>query len=119
MEDCFFDAAIFTNLTQDHLDYHKTMENYLAAKKRLFTRCGTAVVNQDDPWTDRLLEGTDCRRVTYSLGDDRADYTARNIKHRPDGVDFEIVGIGAIGHVRLGIPGTFSVYNAMGAAACA
>ena len=48
----------------------------------------------------------------------RADYTARNIKHRPDGVDFEIVGIGAIGHVRLGIPGTFSVYNAMGAAAC-
>lgn len=119
VEDCFFDAAIFTNLTQDHLDYHKTMENYLAAKKRLFTRCGTAVVNQDDPWTDRLLEGTDCRRVTYSLGDDRADYTARNIKHRPDGMDFEIVGIGAIGHVRLGIPGTFSVYNAMGAAACA
>ncbi len=57
--------------------------------------------------------------MTYSLGDDRADYTARNMRHRPDGVDFEIVGTGAIGHVRLGIPGTFSVYNAMAAASCA
>ncbi len=51
VEGCFFDAAIFTNLTQDHLDYHKTMDNYLEAKKRLFTRCAAAVINQDDPWT--------------------------------------------------------------------
>ena len=119
VEGCFFDAAIFTNLTQDHLDYHKTMDNYLAAKKRLFTRCAAAVINQDDPWTPRLTEGLTCRQVTYSLGDDRANYTARNMRHRPDGVDFEIVGTGAIGHVRLGIPGTFSVYNAMAAASCA
>lgn len=119
VEGCVFDVAVFTNLTQDHLDYHKTMENYLAAKKRLFTLCRTGVVNMDDPWSDRLTEGLDCRLVTYSAGNDEADYTARNIRGRSDGVDFELVGTGVIGRVRLGIPGEFSVYNALAAASCA
>lgn len=116
---CTFDAAVFTNLTQDHLDYHKTMENYLAAKKKLFTMCRKAVVNQDDPWTKKLVEGLKCPVITYSAYQDSADYTAKNIRPRPDGVDFELVGTGAIGRVRLPIPGMFSVYNAMAAAACA
>ena len=119
VEGCVYDAAVFTNLTQDHLDYHKTMENYLEAKKRLFRQCRTAVINLDDEWSPRLREGLDCRVVTYSAGRDEADYTARNIRQRPDGVDFELVGTGVIGRVRLGIPGEFSVYNAMAAASCA
>lgn len=119
VEGCAFDVAVFTNLTQDHLDYHKTMENYLAAKRRLFTLCRTGVVNMDDPWSGKLTEGLDCRLVTYSSGNDEADYTARNIRGRADGVDFELVGTGVIGRVRLGIPGDFSVYNALAAASCA
>ncbi len=119
VEGCSFDAAIFTNLTQDHLDYHGTMENYLAAKKRLFSLCRTAILNQDDAWFDQMREGLACDMVTFSAGNDAADYTARNIRHRPDGVDFELVGTGVIGRVRLAVPGRFSVYNALGAAACA
>ena len=119
VEGCTFDAGIFTNLTQDHLDYHGTMENYLAAKKRLFSLCKTAILNQDDAWYGPMREGLECKTVTFSAGNDAADYTARNIRQRPDGVDFELVGTGVIGRVRLAVPGRFSVYNALGAAACA
>ena len=119
VEGCWFDAAVFTNLTQDHLDYHGTMENYLAAKKRLFSLCRHGIINFDDPWAGRLMEGLACPVDTYSAKDDSADYTAKEIRPRPDGVDFELVGTGVIGRVRLGIPGEFSVYNALAAAACA
>lgn len=119
VEGCTFDVGVFTNLTQDHLDYHKTMENYLAAKKRLFSLCRHGIINADDPWADRVTEGLPCPFDTYSVKDDAADYTAREIRQRPDGVEFQLVGIGVIGRVKLGIPGLFSVYNAMAAAVCA
>ena len=48
---------LFTNLTQDHLDYHKTMENYLAAKKKLFKMCKTAIINKDDSYADEIMKG--------------------------------------------------------------
>lgn len=115
---CTFDAAVFTNLTQDHLDYHGTMENYLGAKKKLFSLCRYAVVNADDPWAEKLTEGLTCPVVTYSAHLDQATYTAKNIRPRPDGVDFELVGTAQIGRIRLAIPGLFSVYNALAAAAC-
>ena len=99
VEGCRYDAAVFTNLTQDHLDYHKTMENYLAAKKRLFRQCDNAVVNIDDPWTKKLCEGLTCPITGFSVGNDTADYTARNIRQRPDGVDFELVATGLIRRV--------------------
>ena len=114
-----FDAAVFTNLTQDHLDYHKTMENYMAAKKRLFLQSDCGIFNRDDPWSEAMTAGLTIPTVTYSLGDDRADYTARNVRQRADGVDFELLATGAIGRVRFSIPGLFSVYNAMSVAACA
>ncbi len=118
VDGCRFDAGIFTNLTQDHLDYHGTMENYCEAKKRLFTMCDKGVLNLDDPAQDKMrVEG--CAYTTYSVGQDNADFTARNIRKRPDGVDFELVGFGEINRVRLPIPGDFSVYNAMAAATCA
>lgn len=116
---CTFDAAVFTNLTQDHLDYHGTMENYLAAKKRLFTICRHAVVNSDDSWAHALCEGLTCPIVRYSLRDDSATFTAKNICHKPDGVRFELVADTQINRIHLHIPGRFSVYNGMAAAACA
>lgn len=118
VEGCTFDAGIFTNLTQDHLDYHGTMEQYAAAKQRLFSLCKTAILNKDDAWHTMMSESAAGPIVTFSERDDAADYVARNIRQRPDGVDFELVSLGQIGRVRLATPGLFSVYNALGAAAC-
>ncbi len=119
VETIAFDRGIFTNLTQDHLDYHRTMENYCAAKKKLFENSKLSILNLDDAWEPRIAEGLSCPIVTYSVGNDRADYAAHNVREKPDGVDFELVGTGQIGRVKLSIPGLFSVYNALGAAACA
>ncbi len=113
-----FAACIFTNLTQDHLDYHLTMENYLSVKKQLFSRCDRAVINVDDPYAGEIMEGCECAVVTYSIHTDESDYVAKNLRKRSDGVDFEMVGEGVIGRVRLPIPGEFSVYNAMAAGSC-
>ena len=76
-----FEVGVFTNLTQDHLDYHKTFENYFAAKKSLFSQVKHMVVNLDDSYGRRLLdEVRGPERITFSAGDDAADYTARNIR---------------------------------------
>lgn len=113
-----FACCVFTNLTQDHLDYHKTMDNYLAAKKRIFGRCDRAVVNADDPYAAAIIEACECPVVTYAVETNESSYTGKNLRHRADGVDFEMVGDGVIGRVKLNIPGVFSVYNAMAAGSC-
>ena len=120
VEGCTFDAGIFTNLTQDHLDYHGTMENYLAAKKRLFSLCKTAILNQDDAWYGPMREGLECKTVTFSAGERRGrlhgpQYPAEAGR----GWISNWSARGVIGRVRLAVPGRFSVYNALGAAACA
>ncbi len=116
---CRFAAGVFTNLTQDHLDYHGTMEQYAAAKKRLFAISDTAILNVDDPWYRTMSDALPCPAVTYSAASADADYTAHNLRQRPDGVDFELVTTGLIGRVKLKTPGRFSAYNALAAAACA
>ena len=63
VEGLHFDTAVFTNLTQDHLDYHENMENYYLAKKKLFSMCDNAVVNIDDDYGKRLFEEIDCNKV--------------------------------------------------------
>lgn len=114
-----FAMALFTNLTQDHLDYHKTMQNYMEAKKSLFKAADLAVMNYDDPWYPQLSEGLKCPVVTYSLSDDNADYSAKSVDLSLKGAVFDFVGYSLIGRVRLKMPGKFSVYNAMCAAAAA
>ncbi len=116
VECCFCDVGVFTNLTQDHLDYHKTMENYLAAKKRLFSMCRTGIVNLDDAASAEMVRDVPCETVSFAVDNDRADYTARNVRRLADGVVFELVGVGEIGRVRMRIPGQFSVYNGLAAA---
>lgn len=113
-----FEVALFTNLTQDHLDYHKTMENYLAAKKKLFGMCKTAVINSDDEYAEELMVGLNCRVVTYSAGDN-STYSAKAVKYMPTSVDYEFVSDSHINHVKVNTGGKFTVYNSLCALSCA
>ena len=113
-----FAAGIFTNLTQDHLDFHGTMEAYRAAKGRLFRQCGTAVLNLDDEAGRYYAQTVPCPAFTYSERRDEADLTAKNLRLFPDRVEFEAVTMEAIARVRLPIPGGFTIYNALGVIAC-
>ncbi len=116
---CTFDVGVFSNLTQDHLDYHGTMEEYMLAKRKLFSMSKHAVINFDDPWGARMAENIPCPLSYYSAKNDSADFVARNIMHKPDGVRFELIGSDRIERVHLHIPGQFSVYNGLAAAAAA
>lgn len=113
-----FDAAIFTNLTQDHLDYHGSFDNYKAAKHMLFENSTLAVINSDDEAAEGMVADTDCRVVTFSVNNDDCDYSAKNIRISSDGVKYELVSNENIGRVKFAVPGNFSVYNSMGAAVC-
>lgn len=113
-----FEVAMFTNLTQDHLDYHITMENYLEAKKKLFKMCRTAVINSDDSYAQKLTEGLDCKTVTYSTGND-STYSAKAINYRPASVEYEFVSDTDICHIKVATGGKFTVYNSLCAAVCA
>lgn len=116
---CHFDVAGFTNLTQDHLDYHKTWDNYFNAKRMLFENCDKAVINVDDENGLKMVEGLNCEVFTYAVDTDDSDYTAKNVKFRPGGIAYELVCKNAIGRVVCPIPGRFSVYNSLCAAVCA
>ncbi len=116
---CQFEAAVFTNLTQDHLDYHKTMEAYCAAKRRLFLNAKRAIVNADDAWSSSILEGFEGDVFTFSAKETPATYHATAIETRASGVAFDLSGAGLDAQVTLPIPGYFSVYNAMASAVCA
>ncbi len=127
------EVALFTNLTQDHLDFHADMEDYFLAKRRLFAAGpGTAIVNVDDPYGRRLAEEFDC--VTFSADGDAADYAARGVRFDAAGAEFTITPgptglkrpnsgrprpIGSAIRVRTGLPGHFNVANALGAFAAA
>ena len=119
LEGIAFDAAVFTNITRDHLDYHGTFENYLAAKKKLFEHSEVSAVNLDDPRADEIIAASSGKTVTFSTVLDCADYTAKNISLLPEGVSFELVSKGRIEHINFASPGLFSVSNAMAAAVCA
>lgn len=114
-----YDTAIFTNLTQDHLDYHHDMETYFQAKRKLFEMCDTAVLNLDDPYGRRLVKEISCKTLTFSTQDDQADFTAKDIRPAPDSSQFMLVGKEKIARVRLPIPGDFSISNAMAAGVAA
>ena len=114
-----FDTAVFTNLTQDHLDYHGTMENYYQAKKLLFQRCDNAVIDTDDAYGRRLYEEISCPKCSYGSSS-HADYYADAIKLRADGTRFWLCNAGKSYQVNLHLTGMFNVSNAIAAvAACA
>lgn len=112
-----FRVGVFTNLTQDHLDYHGTMEAYCDAKSRLFDQCDIACVNGDDAWTERLLASFTSERITFGQGitNDLVGWRAR---YENDCVRFTACTDFDHEETRIGIPGGFSLYNAL-AALCA
>ncbi len=119
---CDFDMAVFTNLTQDHLDYHITMENYCKAKTILFRMLGekgekaglqkAAVINLDDPWAPQFLVASNVPVVTYSMHKD-ASWKAEDVHVGAEGVRYTVDG-----HpVQLHLTGNFNVYNSLAALA--
>ena len=114
-----FKLGAFTNLTQDHLDYHKTWENYFNSKRILFENCEIAVTNADDEYGLEIVKGLDFEKlVTYAVDTNNASFVAKNVKFKPNGVEYELVG-DTIGRCYCPIPGRFSVYNSLCAATCA
>lgn len=114
-----FAVGAFTNLTQDHLDYHKTWENYFNSKRILFENCDAAVTNADDENGLKIVEGLDFDKlVTYAVNTNNASYIAKNVSFKASGVEYELVG-DTIGRCYCPIPGRFSVYNSLCAAAIA
>ena len=109
-----FDVALYTNLSQDHLDFHGSMEEYAAAKKALFNMCELGCFNLDDAWAEFMMEGAACRSMSFSAEKNTADLIAKDIRLTADGVRFAAVCGDELCLTKLGIPGMFSVYNALG-----
>ena len=107
-----YDVAAFTNLTEDHLDFHKTMENYCDAKAILFSRCRKAVANLDDPWFGRICANAKCQVLSTSVKS-AGDLRAEELELLSDGISFTAVYERRRVSVKLPIPGKFTVYNAL------
>lgn len=112
---CEYEVGIFTNLTQDHLDVHGTMENYYQAKKMLFDISKSKLANKDDEWGKRLLSQTD---DALSFSDkETADYFADDVKLSPQGCEYTINHNGKSFKTSFSMPGEFNVSNSLAAAA--
>ena len=107
-----FDVAAYTNLTEDHLDFHKTMENYCDTKAELFNRCDKAVLNCDDSWFERISQNVKCDMLTTSVKGS-GSLNARDLLLRADGIAFTAEMGTEHASVSLQIPGRFTVYNAI------
>lgn len=115
-----FDVAMFTNMTYDHLDYHKTMEAYFEAKQVLFKNMkpeGVAVLNVDDISFEELRKCCKCKVVTYGVDRD-CDYRGEDIKLAPFGSEFTLVHEGARYQIKTNMVALYNIYNLLGAIAC-
>ncbi len=119
-----FDVAIFTNLTQDHLDYHRTMEEYFAAKRILFEGCGTepprvAIVNLEDEYGRKLAESSRRRSQLYTYGIEQGDFHAGQLEMTPQGNNFALATPDGPIELRSPLIGQVNVYNVLAACAAA
>lgn len=116
-----FSCGVYLNLSEDHISprEHRDFDEYLSAKARLFSLCKTAIVNNDDPYTPRILAGASCQSI-LTFGIDRtADIMARELVHTPSGTDFTLKTPWFEGRAALHMPGRFNLINALAAvAAC-
>lgn len=120
------DVAVLTNLTHEHLDYHKTMEGYAHAKELLFSQMGNswkhgrskvAVLNKDDATFEQYSKATPAEVISYSVLDESADFYAHDIKFGLEGTDFKLEVLGDTYHVHTQLIGTYNVSNALAALA--
>jgi UDP-N-acetylmuramoyl-L-alanyl-D-glutamate--2,6-diaminopimelate ligase len=125
VDDCAFDLGIFTNLTQDHLDYHRTMDNYFQAKKRFFsevlpaggkTRQQKMIINTDDPWGQRILREVGGERLTYGI-ESPCDITASSFHLSLEGIEATLLLGGDRLSVSSRLMGRFNLSNILAAAA--
>ncbi|MCZ8511229.1 UDP-N-acetylmuramoyl-L-alanyl-D-glutamate--2,6-diaminopimelate ligase [Paenibacillus filicis] len=127
---CSFRTGVFTNLTQDHLDYHGTMERYHAAKGMLFSRLGNdytpdpagrryAVLNADEPASEEFGKLTAAEVITYGIDNPAADVRAESIVMSAQGTTFRCVTFRGTAELTMKLVGRFNVYNALGAIAAA
>lgn len=112
VDGCQFKVGIFTNLTQDHLDFHHTMENYALAKAKLFSLCDVGIMNKDSEYADLILEHSKCPMITYGINHE-ADYTAKDICITAAGVTYTMLTPEGNYKVSVPIPGKFTVYNTL------
>ena len=108
-----FETGIFTNLTEDHLDFHKTMDAYCEAKAMLFSRCHHGVVNTDDAYAPKIMERATCDVLRYAEKDPDAELRAEDIALHAGSVEFTAKTRDAQAAIQLAIPGGFTVYNAL------
>jgi len=122
VDQCVFQIGVFTNLTQDHLDFHKNFENYRRAKEKLFYKTKKAnIINIDDEHgriTCDNIRNLDVPLITYGI-DNKADIMAKDIKIDDSGIEYRLVTPDYEAIIRSSIPGKFSVYNTLAAASVA
>lgn len=127
VDDCEFDIGIFTNLSQEHLDYHSTMEDYFLAKRRFFDtlldgrkdgRKYRMIINTDDPWGERLLQEVHGKILTFAMGK-TAHVSAGKVSFSVDGIEAELKTPGGALSVRSALIGGFNLSNILAAAAAA
>ncbi len=109
-----FIIGVFTNLSEEHLDFHGNMDNYLKAKAKLFENCDFALVNSDDIYTPRLLKMINCKVAKYGLDND-ANLTSSDVRVNPSYVEFKMYINKMLQSIVVNIPGRFTVYNALAA----
>ena len=117
-----FEEGIFTNLTRDHLDFHKTFENYYNAKFKLFERSNHSIINLDDPYGANIVKDIEERGVktkvsTFSI-EKESDFKAFEIKSHSHGSEFK-VNLESIEEFSINIPGEYNIYNSLGCIICA
>lgn len=122
VEACNFDVVVFTNLSQDHLDYHGTIDAYFEVKKRIFDatihKNIAQVINIDDEYGSSLIREGRCRQLRYSTKEE-VELNARNITLKADGSSFVLISPGGNVDITLKLPGYYNVYNALAAAGAA
>lgn len=111
-----FDVGVFTNLSEEHLDFHKTMENYLDSKKKLFDMSDHAIINGDDIYAPKLIKMINCKHATFGLYND-VNLTATNLKVNADYVEFNMYINKMLETIHVNIPGKYTIYNSLAAIA--
>lgn len=115
-----FEAGIFTNLTPEHMDFHRTMANYAEAKSRLFKKSKYSIINYDDPYAKYMFDRAAGEAFYYSVKNKNADFFAQNITNKGiRGVEYNLIGDYESVHITTSIPGNFTVNNSLASAACA
>jgi len=109
---CDFNVGVFTNLSQDHLEEHGTMENYKNEKIKLFRKCSLGIINLDDKIAEEIIEKSTCNILTYGIKKE-ADIRATDIRYKNDSVRFNVVFKGMSKEVKVNVPGKFTVYNVL------